>query len=86
MRIRKEDLLQFIAGHARANEIIAQERRQRLAHLSVEEARREYEDLCALWEAHASRFPGDEWEVLRLDFLLERRRRFDRIGGRKGIP
>jgi hypothetical protein len=84
--VTKADLQQFIAGHARANEVMAEERRQRLARLTVEEARREYDSLCAVWEANPHRGDTGRLEARRLAFLVERRRWFDRLAGREKNP
>jgi hypothetical protein len=65
---------------------MAEERRQRLARLTVEEARREYDGLCAVWEANPNREGLEELEALRLAFLVERRRWFDRLAGREINP
>ncbi len=82
MPVSKAELLRFLHGHAAANAVIAQERRRRLASLSVEEARREYEHLCALWEAGGRREPLGELDRKRIAALVELRHSLDRIAGR----
>ncbi len=78
--VRKADLTRFIKGHVRAGEITSQERAQRLASLTVEQARKEYDELCATWRSHPERTSLGEADSLRLEHLLVRRRRLDRLG------
>ena len=79
MPVSREDLRRFIEGHARANAIIAEERWERLAHLTVEEARRLYDGLCAGLEIPAMREGLDRLDQRRLTFLLRRRARLDAV-------
>ncbi len=83
MPVSKTELLRFLCGHAAANAVMAQERRRRLASLSVEEARREYEHLCAVWEAGGRREPLGELDRKRMAELVELRRKLTLIAGRR---
>ena len=76
----KNALQQFVAGHAVAAQFIAAERTHRLATLSVEESRAEYEDLCAVWAANPHREGLERLAQQRLEAFLELRRRLNLAG------
>ena len=84
MPVSKEDLRRFIAGHAHANRVIAEERWERLAHLTEEEARRLYDGLLAGLQLPAMREGLDRLDQRRLQFLLSRRARLNAVA--RGRP
>ena len=49
MAVRKEDLVQFLRGHALAGRIIEAEKARRLPGLTAQQALAGYEDLCRIW-------------------------------------
>lgn len=82
MKLKKADVARFVQGHRAANEVMAQERIQRLSRLTVEEARQEYDALCATWYGSGARQPLGAMEEHRRAFLVERRRRLDALAQR----
>jgi hypothetical protein len=56
--VSRDDLRRFVEGHRAANAVLRRAALQRLAALTVDEARMEYDSLCRVWEA--SRGLGDE--------------------------
>jgi len=78
--VSREDLDRFLQGHRRADALLREQTLLRLASLTVDEARAEYDSLCAVWEM--SRGTGDE-------AALDRRAIADRVALRRrlaGIP
>ncbi len=57
MSVSHEDLKRFLDGHRAADARLRVEALRRLASLSVEDARAEYDSLCHVWET--SRALGD---------------------------
>ncbi|MDW8366205.1 MAG: hypothetical protein RMK49_10205 [Abditibacteriales bacterium] len=82
MKLKKADVVRFVQGHRAANAVTAQERIQRLSRLTVEEARREYDALCAIWYESGAPQPLGDPEERRKEFLVERRRRLDALARR----
>jgi len=78
-----EDLRKYIEGHARAGEITRVERARRLRDLTALDAFREYNELCDTAEVIASPRGKAAIEASKIRFLLVRRAKFDRAGGRK---
>ena len=56
--VSREDLDRFLRGHRTADAILREQTLQRVASLTPDEARAEYESLCAVWEM--SRGTGDQ--------------------------
>ncbi len=83
MKLKKANVVQFVQGHRVANEVMAQERIQRLSRLTVEEGRQEYDALCATWYGSGAIQPMGDLEKRRKEFLAERRRRLDALSGRR---
>jgi hypothetical protein len=81
LRIQKADLLGFLDGHHKANEVIRDEKRERLSRLTAEESRLEYDSLCAIWEANSKEEDTEVVDRQRLSFLIERRRRLNTVSG-----
>lgn len=49
MRLKKDYLSGLLEGYKKANELIASERRQRLAQMTSKDSVREYDHLCRLY-------------------------------------
>ncbi len=56
--VSREDLDRFLQGHRTADALLREQTLRRLSSLTVEEARVEYDSLCAVWEM--SRGTGDQ--------------------------
>ncbi len=50
MAVSGADLKQYLDGHRRAERVLRAETLRRLASLTVEQARDEYDSLCRVWE------------------------------------
>jgi hypothetical protein len=50
MAVSGADLKRYLDGHRRAERVLRAETLRRLASLSVEQARDEYDSLCRVWE------------------------------------
>lgn len=74
--LTREDLKLFLDGHRAAGVRLRQETLRRLASMSVEEARAEYDSLCLVWES--SRALGDA-------AALDRRAIQDRVDLRRRL-
>ena len=82
--LNKHEVRETLAGYARANEAIEEDRRIRLRALTAEEAFRIYQDLCV--SATTRPMSQDEAERLeqwRLETLLNARRVFDAAARRR---
>ncbi|MFZ1060862.1 MAG: hypothetical protein WAP47_16895 [Candidatus Rokuibacteriota bacterium] len=49
--VSRDDLKRFLQGHRAADPRLREEALRRLASLSVDDARAEYDSLCRVWEA-----------------------------------
>ena len=56
--VTRHDLERFLRGHRTADAVLREQTLQRLTSLTPDEARAEYESLCAVWEM--SRGKGDQ--------------------------
>ena len=56
--VSRDNLERFLRGHRTADAVLREQTLQRLASLTPDEARAEYESLCAVWEM--SRGRGDQ--------------------------
>lgn len=81
LEIRKRDLLPLFEGYKKADELIKAEKMKRLSELTRCESLREYDNLCNLWEINPHKEGIEVLDRRRLFFLIERRRRFNKIGG-----
>lgn len=81
--VRRTDLMNFIKGHMRTNELIDDERKKRLSRLSVKESLREYEDLCEFWEKTSFKEASEDLDRQRISFLIKRRELLNRAGSVK---
>ncbi|MBI4669587.1 MAG: hypothetical protein HY747_10485 [Elusimicrobia bacterium] len=71
----KEQLLQFIRGHQKMNELTAQERARKLPLLTPTQSRRIYEELWSLWSGPLAQFQPLPAALndRRLQLILQRR-------------
>jgi hypothetical protein len=84
--MNKVDVLETLAGYARANEIVARERAERLARLSQQEALELARDLEASWEAATSAHAGlDRLDSWRLETKLRLRQAFEAMARARGL-
>ena len=72
-----------LAGYRRMNQLTEKEQRRRLPKMTDDESRREYEDLCEVWEQTRRHHPDPKGEArldrLHIQNLVERRRLWDKI-------
>src|SRR5574341_914451 len=72
-----------LEGYRRMNQFTEEELRRNLPKMTEEESRREYEDLCKVWEHTQKYYPDPQGEALldqlHIEYLIERRRLWDRI-------
>lgn len=70
---------EILAGYARANEVIEQERMERLARMTPEEARAIYDDLVNGWRAPASPAEAQRLDLWRAETTTATRRAFQAL-------
>jgi len=75
--LSREDVKRFIDGHRVLNALVRAGTWRRLAMLTVEEARQEYDALCQVWESDPTRHELGDLDRLRIDELVTLRRRLD---------
>ncbi|MEW6325982.1 MAG: hypothetical protein AB1487_00030 [Thermodesulfobacteriota bacterium] len=80
IHLEKGDVLTFLAGHRHANQIIQEEKGERLLHMKPEESLSEYIALCEVWDKGAPRGRLDALEKRRIAFLIERRKKLNKVG------
>ena len=85
MAVSKEDLKRFVEGHRVANALVLEATWRRLATLSVEEAREEYDGLCRLWESSPARHDLGDLDRIRVEELVKLRQRLDLVARRRLI-
>ena len=83
MAMQREVVVAFLEGQRRANEVIRAERKKRLSQLTAEDSLREYDALCEMWEANPNKEGLERLERKKILFLVERRRRFNKVSGLK---
>lgn len=84
---QKQLIRETLAGYAAANEYLEQERKERLAHLTPEEARRIYSNLVEAWYLLKNRQGEGENELYnawRLETKLKVREAFKKLALREG--
>ncbi len=84
MAVSKEDLRRFVEGQRAFNALVQEETWRRLATLTVEEARQEYEALCQLWESNPVRHDLGDLDRMRIAMLVTLRQRMD-LAARKRL-
>ncbi len=82
MALSKEDARRFVEGQRVLNALGREEVWRRLATLSIEEAREEYNGLCLLWESNSTRDDLGDLDRARLDELVTLRQRLDLVARR----
>ena len=70
---------EILAGYARANEVIEQERMERLARMTPEEARAIYDDLVNGWRVPASPAEAQRLDLWRAETTTATRRAFQAL-------
>jgi hypothetical protein len=83
MAVAREDLKRFVEGHRVVNALVREETWRRLATLTVEEAREEYDGLCQLWSSNPARHELGDLDRIRLDELVRLRQRLDLAAQRR---
>jgi hypothetical protein len=73
-----------LAGYARANEVIENERMERLARMTSEQARAIYDELVETWWGSASREGSERLDLWRAETLIAVRRAFEQLARAQG--
>jgi hypothetical protein len=73
-----------LAGYARANEMIENERMERLAHMTSEQARAIYDELVGTWWGSTSREGAERLDLWRAETLIAVRRAFEQLARAQG--
>jgi hypothetical protein len=73
-----------LAGYARTNEVIENERMERLAHMTSEQARAIYDELVETWWGSASREGSERLDLWRAETLIAVRRAFEQLARAQG--
>ena len=73
-----------LAGYARANEVIENERMDRLARMTSEQARAIYDELVETWWGSASREGSERLDLWRAETLIAVRRAFEQLARAQG--
>ncbi|MBP8002754.1 MAG: hypothetical protein KA314_10940 [Chloroflexi bacterium] len=82
---QKQMIRETVAGYAAANEYLEQERKERLARLTPEEARRIYSNLVEAWHSLRNRQGENElYNAWRLETKLKVREAFKKLAVREG--
>ena len=77
--LQAKTIREALAGYARANEVIEDERIERLAQLAPAEARAIYDDLVNGWQPPASAEEQERLDLWRAETLVAVRRAFDKL-------
>ncbi|RKY57559.1 MAG: hypothetical protein DRP94_08570 [Candidatus Latescibacterota bacterium] len=86
VKLRKEDVVAFVEGHRRAEEVTKVERARRLASLTPEEAREEFLALWRLWRRMGEGELGPLEEERRRSSVEMRRKLYALYRKRQGGP
>ena len=73
-----------LAGYARANEVIENERMERLARMTSEQARAIYDELVETWWVSTSREGSERLDLWRAETLIAVRRAFEQLARGQG--
>ena len=73
-----------LAGYARANEVIENERMDRIARMTSEQARAIYDELVETWRGSASREGSERLDLWRAETLIAVRRAFEQLARAQG--
>ncbi|TVM03514.1 MAG: hypothetical protein CV087_04660 [Candidatus Brocadia sp. WS118] len=77
--IQKNALVSLLKGYRKANELIAEEKKRRLAHLTTKDSLREYIALCELAEEGVKSEDIEKLQKKKIEFLLKRRNLLDGV-------
>jgi len=80
LELRKRNLLSFIEGHKKANELIRSEKKKRLCGLTEKDSMAQYDALCKMWEKNQEKGDLERLDKQKISFLMERRQRFNDAG------
>jgi len=85
-RFKEQEALvrETLSGYARAADVMEQERMERLARMTPEEARAVYDDLCRSWAARRESRDLERLERWRLETLLSVRAAMARLARAAG--
>lgn len=78
MIMQKVALLSLLNGYKKANELIVEEKKKRLAQLTTEESLCEYIALCELAEEGIKSSDIERLQKRRVEFLLKKRQIFNK--------
>ncbi len=78
--LNKKILLDFLAGHRRANEFIKEEKRRQLPQLTAEDSLIQYDSVCQIGEAISKKEGSAVLEKQRIKFLVDRRSLMNLLG------
>lgn len=82
--LQAELIREILAGYARADEVIENERMERLAHVTPEESRAIYDDLVEGWHPTLSPTEMERLDLWRAETLIAVRRAFDKLAKAQG--
>jgi len=77
--LQAELIRETLAGYARANEVIEDERMERFAHMTPEESRAIYDDLVEGWHPTTSSTEMEWMDLWRAETLVAIRHALDRL-------
>ncbi|PKO24190.1 MAG: hypothetical protein CVU38_00095 [Chloroflexi bacterium HGW-Chloroflexi-1] len=84
--LQPEAIREALAGYAAANEVIENERMERLAHLMPEQSRAIFDDLVRGWELSTqSKDNPERLDMWRVETLITVRRAFEKMVRAKGL-
>lgn len=83
MAVSKDELKRFVEGQRVVNALVREETWRRLATVTVEEAREEYDGLCRLWESNPTRHDLGDLDRIRIDELMRLRQWLDLAARRR---
>jgi hypothetical protein len=81
--LTKENVRRFIEGQRALNALVREETWRRLATLTVDAARQEYDALCRLWESSPARHDLGDLDRMRIHQLVRLRQRLDLAARRR---
>jgi hypothetical protein len=82
--LQPEAIRGALAGYAAANEVIENERMERLAHITPEQSRAIYDDLVRGWHPPTSPEERERLDLWRVETLVAMRRAFDQLAKAQG--
>ena len=82
--LQANQIREALAGYARANEVIENERMERLARMTPEQARAIYDELVETWWGSASREGSERLDLWRAETQIAVRRAFEQLARAQG--